>query len=49
VAILGPLGESGAILLDVGLERMRGARRIPRRGAIVHAADSERQLVDDRV
>ena len=46
---IGPLGESRAVLLDVGFERMRGARCIPERGASVHAADDERQLVDDRI
>ncbi len=46
---IGPLGESRAVLLDVSFERMRGARRIPERGAIVRAADGQRQLVDDRV
>ena len=46
---IGPLGESRAVLLDVSFERMRGACCIPERGASVHAADSEGQLVDDRV
>ena len=46
---IGPLGESRAVLLDVSFERMRGARCVPERGASVHAADDERQLVDDRV
>jgi hypothetical protein len=46
---IGPLGEGRAVLLDVSFERMRGARCTPERGASVHAADDERQLVDDRV
>ena len=44
-----PLGESGVVLLDIGLERMRCGRAIPDWGASVHMADGERQLVDDRV
>jgi len=35
---IGPLGESGVVLLDVGVERMRGSRPIPERGASVRAA-----------
>ena len=46
---IGPLGESSVILLDVGLEGVRGARRVPQRRAGVGAADRERQLVNDRV
>src|ERR1700722_3491391 len=46
---IGPLGESRAVLLDISFERMGGARAVPDRGASVHAADHERQLVDDRV
>ena len=46
---IGPLAESGAVLLDVSLERMRGARAVPDRGASVHAADHEGQPVDDPV
>ena len=30
---IGPLGESGVILLDVSLEGMRGPRRVPQRRA----------------
>ena len=44
-----PLGESRIVLLDVGFERMCRARSVPERGASMHAADRERQLVDDRV
>ena len=44
---IGPLGESGVILLDVSLEGVRGPRRVPQWGAGVGAADRERQLVDN--
>ncbi len=46
---IGPLGESSVVLLDIGLERMRGARGVPDRRAAVGAADGGRQLVDDRI
>jgi len=46
---IGPLGESGVVLLDIGLDRARTLRRIPQRPSGVRAADSDRQLVDDLV
>ena len=46
---IGPLGESGAVLLDIGLERMGRARCVPERRAGVGTADRDRQLVDDLV
>ena len=46
---IGPLCESSAVLIDVGLKRVRGARCVPERRAIVRTADCKRQVVGDRV
>ena len=46
---IGPFGEGGVVLLDVGLERARGSRGVPQRRASVRATDGERHLVDDQV
>src|SRR6185437_3530401 len=46
---IGPLGEGGVVLPDVGLKRVGGAQGVPRRRASVHAPYGKGQLVDDGI